>query len=129
MKRDISVKSFLNAYCPPFLKPAMRRIENSPLAYRLARGVFWSMVGALISRGLMLVAFVLVARMLGKIGYGELGMVQSTVGMLGEGSVQGSPVSSKNICRSHPRMVTTSSWQSIWKCRLKQRASSPVVMP
>ena len=37
----------------------------------------------MISRGLMLGASVLVARMLGKTGYGELGMIQSTVGMFG----------------------------------------------
>ncbi len=41
------------------------------------------MAGAVISRGLMLCATVLVARMLGKTGYGELGMIQSTVGMFG----------------------------------------------
>jgi len=37
----------------------------------------------MISRGLMLLASIFVARMLGKIGYGELGMIQSTVGMFG----------------------------------------------
>lgn len=41
------------------------------------------MAGAVISRGLMLTASVLVARMLGKTGYGELGMIRSTVGMFG----------------------------------------------
>ena len=41
------------------------------------------MGGAVISRGLMLVASILVARMLGKTGYGELGMIRSTVGMFG----------------------------------------------
>jgi O-antigen/teichoic acid export membrane protein len=41
------------------------------------------MAGAAISRSLMLAATVLVARMLGKTGYGELGMIQSTVGMFG----------------------------------------------
>ena len=41
------------------------------------------MTGAVISRGLMLVAFVIVARMLGKTGFGELGMIRSTVGMFG----------------------------------------------
>jgi len=39
------------------------------------------MIGAVISRGLTLVAMILVARMLGKTGYGELGMIRSTVGM------------------------------------------------
>jgi len=39
------------------------------------------MAGAVISRGLMFVATVAVARILGKSSYGELGMIQSTVGM------------------------------------------------
>ena len=79
----MSVKSIASTFCPPFLRPAFNRIENSPIGLRLARGVFWSMAGAVISRGLMLCATVLVARMLGKTGYGELGMIQSTVGMFG----------------------------------------------
>ena len=41
------------------------------------------MAGAVISRGMMLCATVLVARMMGKSVYGELGMIRSTVGMLG----------------------------------------------
>lgn len=41
------------------------------------------MAGAVISRGLMLAASVLVARMLGKTIFGELGMIRSTVGMFG----------------------------------------------
>lgn len=79
----MSVKSLVSAYCPSFLRPLFNRIESSPIGYRLAKGVFWSMAGTVISRGLMLVASVLVARMLGKAGYGELGMIQSTVGMFG----------------------------------------------
>ncbi len=79
----MSVKSLLFAYCPPFLRQVLNRIERSPIGYRLARGVFWSMAGAVISRGLMLAASVLVARMLGKMGFGELGMIRSTVGMFG----------------------------------------------
>lgn len=79
----MNVKSIVSAYCPLFLRPAFDRIVNSPIGLRLARGVFWSLAGAVISRGLMLVASILVARMLGKTGYGELGMIQSTVGMFG----------------------------------------------
>ncbi len=67
----------------PVLGYPFRRIQSSPLGYRLARGVLWSMAGAVISRGLMLAATILVARMLGKTVYGELGMIQSTVGMFG----------------------------------------------
>ncbi|MHC4640652.1 MAG: oligosaccharide flippase family protein [Planctomycetota bacterium] len=79
----MSVKSLFFAYCPPFLRQVLDRIERSPIGYRLARGVFWSMAGAVISRGLMLAASFLVARMLGKTGFGELGMIRSTVGMFG----------------------------------------------
>ncbi len=79
----MSVKSIVSICCPLFLRPVLSRIENSPMGYRLARGVFWSMAGAVISRGLMLAAWILVARILGKIGYGELGIIQSTVGMFG----------------------------------------------
>ncbi|MGA2031933.1 MAG: oligosaccharide flippase family protein [Thermoguttaceae bacterium] len=79
----MSVSSLASAYCPPFLRPAMERVQNSPIGYRLASGVFWSMAGAVISRGLMLVASVFVARLLGKTGYGELGIIRSTVMMFG----------------------------------------------
>ena len=48
---------------------------------RLADGVLWSFTGTAISRGLNLLAMVLVARMVGKVGFGELGAVQSTIGM------------------------------------------------
>ncbi len=69
--------------CPPFLRPYKTRLETSPLGYRLAKGAFWSLAGTLISRGLGLVAGVFVARLLGREGYGQLGVVQSTLGMFG----------------------------------------------
>lgn len=79
----MNVRSIVLACCPSFLRPALDRIEKSPIGYRLARGVFWSMAGSFISRGLMLVAMILVARMLGKTSFGELGMVRATVRMFG----------------------------------------------
>lgn len=59
------------------------RIENSPIGRRLAKGVFWTIAGTVISRGLMLVASVFVARILGAVTFGEYGIVRNTVGMLG----------------------------------------------
>lgn len=79
----MSIRSIASAYCPQFLRPLFERIESSPVGIRLARGMFWSMAGTVISRGLMLVASIFVARILGKTGFGELGMIQSTVGMFG----------------------------------------------
>jgi O-antigen/teichoic acid export membrane protein len=49
----------------------------------MAKGAFWSFAGSLISRGLGLLATIAVARILGKSGFGHLGMVQSTVGIFG----------------------------------------------
>src|SRR4030042_6487164 len=80
---NIGVKKAIYTCCPDFLHPALNRVEASEIGYRLAKGVFWSMAGAVISRGLMFAASVLVARMLGKTGFGELGIIQSTVGMFG----------------------------------------------
>lgn len=79
----MSVKRIAWACCPLYLRPISIRIANSAIGVRLVRGAFWSVVGAVTSRGLMLVATILVARMLGKTGYGELSMIQGTVGMLG----------------------------------------------
>lgn len=80
---NIDVKKAIYICCPNFLHHILNRVEKSEIGYRLAKGVFWSMAGAVISQGMMLVASVLVARMLGKTGYGELGMVRSTVSMFG----------------------------------------------
>jgi O-antigen/teichoic acid export membrane protein len=79
----MNAKSIIIKYCPALLKPLLSRIETSPIGYRLATGMFWSLAGAVISRSMMLAAWILVARMLGKTGYGELGMIQATVGMFG----------------------------------------------
>lgn len=70
-------------YLPTPMRKAFDRIKASPLGYRLARGTFWSMAGAVISRGLILCATIVVVRILGKTVFGELGMIRSTVGMFG----------------------------------------------
>jgi len=60
-----------------------KRLNASPWAYRLAHGAAWSLLGSVISRGLMLIAYIAVARLLGKEGFGEFGIIQSTVAMFG----------------------------------------------
>jgi len=79
----LNTRSAIDAVLPSFLRPIVTRVETSPLGYRLVRGAFWSFVGALISRGLTFLSSVLVARMLGREGFGQLGIIQNTVGMLG----------------------------------------------
>lgn len=67
----------------PRLNNLKEKLAESPIYYRLARGAFWSLAGALISRGFALLASILVARMLGKSGFGELAIIQTTIGMFG----------------------------------------------
>jgi O-antigen/teichoic acid export membrane protein len=76
------LKELFYRLSPGVLRAIYRRVEARPLAYRLARGTFWSLVGTLLSGLLSLVSSILVARMLGKAGVGELGVIQSTVGIL-----------------------------------------------
>jgi len=68
---------------PRLFHPALHRVRGSPLASRLVRGSFWSLVGSLTSRVLALGAAIIAARILGKAAYGELGIVQSTLSMFG----------------------------------------------
>jgi O-antigen/teichoic acid export membrane protein len=58
-------------------------LDAGSLRARFAKGAFWSLIGAAIAQGLTLLASIVTARLLGKVSFGELGMVQSTVGMFG----------------------------------------------
>ncbi len=57
--------------------------QTKGIAFSFAAGVYWSLLGAVVSRGLTLVATVLAARTLGAEGFGELGMIQNTQGLFG----------------------------------------------
>ena len=56
--------------------------ENS-LRRRFVKGAFWSVIAAAMAQGFGFIAIVVAGRILGKTGLGELGMIQSTVGMFG----------------------------------------------
>jgi len=64
-----------------FSRNFSRLLSANPLYARFANGVWWSFIGALISQGLSLLASVPVARTLGAVGYGELGVIQSTLAL------------------------------------------------
>ena len=66
---------------PRVLLPFLDRIQHSAEGLRLARGMFWSTAGAVSSRSLSLLASIIVARVLGKSVFGELGIIQSTTNM------------------------------------------------
>src|SRR5262249_25256100 len=54
--------------------------EQSSILARIIRGSFWSLVGTVGARALSLSLSIIVARLLGKAAFGEVGMIQSTVG-------------------------------------------------
>lgn len=59
------------------------KLSKSTVAYRLVRGAFWSLIGGIIPRIFTMSSSVIIARILGRDGYGELGIVQSTMGLFG----------------------------------------------
>jgi O-antigen/teichoic acid export membrane protein len=57
--------------------------QSESMMGRLAKGALWNVLAAVISRGMGLLSSICVARFLGKEAFGELGIIQSTVGMFG----------------------------------------------
>ena len=79
----MNLPNWIKFFPTTLLSSLVARIKLSPIGYRFARGAYWSLVGTICSRGLGLVAGILVGRLLGKHGLGDLGMIQSTVGVFG----------------------------------------------
>jgi len=79
----MSLANSIRKITPYYLQSYLERLQSSPLRWRFARGVFWSIAGAVISRALSLSASILVARILGRESFGEIGIIHSTVGMFG----------------------------------------------
>jgi len=83
MRQNWSLKSFLKKLTPAIFGGLWTRVEASPVGERLLRGAFWSVLGTVVVRAFSLAAAIIAARLIGKTVYGELGIIQSTVGMLG----------------------------------------------
>ena len=76
--------SHFKNYAPQIAIAQLRaKLQQSPLAHRLAKGAAWSLVGAVSSRLLVLASTAVIVRILGKEQFGEYGMVQSTLLLLG----------------------------------------------
>lgn len=60
----------------------MERLAATPLFMRIARGAFWSVAAGVVSRTFGLLTAIIIGRMIGRVSFGELGIVQSTVVML-----------------------------------------------
>lgn len=79
----MNVRAFIDRCSHPWVRGLMMRLDASPLGVRLLRGAFWSLMGSLIARALGLVAAIAVGRLIGRLEFGELGVVQNTVAMFG----------------------------------------------
>ncbi len=55
--------------------------NRSELSKRLMTSISWSLIGSILGKGLMLLSFILIARIIGKEQYGQLGIIRSTVNM------------------------------------------------
>jgi O-antigen/teichoic acid export membrane protein len=58
-------------------------MTDKTLIHRFLQNIFWNLFGTVGARGLSFIATLCVARFLGKEGFGELGIIQSTVELLG----------------------------------------------
>lgn len=61
------------------IKSLTERYCKSDLAKRMLSGTFWSFTGTAAAKFIVLLAGILCARILGKEGYGELGIIRSTI--------------------------------------------------
>lgn len=83
------IKASIKALLPAVLQQRIDRVLDSPLGGRLARGAGWSLLGTALSKLCSTVSWIVVGRMLGKESFGELNMVQSTVGLFGAAAGMG----------------------------------------
>lgn len=81
----ISYLSGSRPYClyAKLVSTLKTRLDESPLAKRLATGAFWSLVASVGSRSFALLASIVMARLLGKTTFGEYGIIQTTLDMFG----------------------------------------------
>lgn len=69
------------------------RINKSDLTKRLYSGISWSLLGSIVGKVLQLLAFIIIARILGKMEYGKIGIIRSTISMFMVFSTMGMGVS------------------------------------
>jgi O-antigen/teichoic acid export membrane protein len=63
------------------LRLKFKSLLNSPTIVRLLAGTGWSLMGEILSKGLLFLSWIIVARLLGKVGYGQFGIIRSTITM------------------------------------------------
>ena len=64
-----------------FVKRISTIINQSQLSKRLYSGVSWTLIGSITGKFFQLISFIIVARLLGKEEYGQIGIIRSTLSM------------------------------------------------
>lgn len=62
-------------------KLKFKSLFESKIISRLIAGIGWSFTGEILSKGLLFLSWIIVARLLGKVGYGQFGIIRSTITM------------------------------------------------
>jgi O-antigen/teichoic acid export membrane protein len=78
--KKVSLNSIVSLL-PEGIRDAIFSKNHDELTWRVIRGSFWALSGSVISKGFSLIATIIIARILGKLHYGELGIIQSTITM------------------------------------------------
>lgn len=74
---------YLESKSPSYFRNYWKQLEPSSVKKRFLHGAFWNSIGAFLARVLAMVTSIIIARFLGKEGFGEYGMIFSTLGMFG----------------------------------------------
>lgn len=57
------------------------KVNKSEVGKKIVHGVFWTFLGTVVFRALIFLSSIVIARMLKKEGFGEMGMIRSTIDM------------------------------------------------
>ncbi|MFB3892661.1 MAG: oligosaccharide flippase family protein [Phycisphaerae bacterium] len=77
----MSVQTLLGRLLGGFSDARSKHFPQGSIRHSMASGAVWSVVGAVLSRGCVLVSSIVIARLLGKLVFGQWGLVTVTVGM------------------------------------------------
>ena len=122
----LSLRSVAQRLMPAHI---FQRLVGSDIARRLVRGSVWSIIGSAISRLLLLAGMILLARILGQTEFGEFGMIQATLGVVGMMAGFGLGSTATRFVAQHSKtdpdragrviaIVTLSSWLLVLLCSM-----------
>lgn len=75
------LKNKILTIAPTFVTNFISKIFQSDINKKIANGAFWSLSGTIVSKGLLVISSIIVARILGAEVFGQAGIIRSTVNM------------------------------------------------